>query len=302
MKPEPAAAIVSERRAGVSEARLGLAPWWRLLTGRPFHQLAECRRLRRQCRRPLWALALRYYSGEPFLARIELRDGRYLWLRAGTDDPRIVASVFFNDDYRTEACPGRLSCVVDVGAHIGALSLRLAPRADRLLAFEAAPGTFGVLERNLSGTHAGIELFNKAVAERAGSVPLFVSPERTGKHSLFESLVKNAGDAVEVEAVVLPEILEARKVDRVSFLKLDCEGAEYGILRSLEAWGLERIERIAMEYHPLREEPSASGEGVEGRLRLAGFSVERLPHRHRSGRGMLYASRGEAAARPAQRT
>lgn len=282
---------------------LGAAPWRRLALDGPVRAARDWRRFARQCRRPFRALLLRHYEGEPFLTRLDLRDGRQLWLRAGTDDARIALAVFFGDEYRTAAAAGggRLGVVVDVGAHIGSLSLRLQPRAERLLAFEAAPATFRVLERNLGGRR-GVELFPRAVAERPGTLRFYLSPDRGAKNSLFPALVRDATEAVDVEAVALPDVLAARGVEKIDFLKLDCEGAEYGIVRSLAAWGLERIRRLAMEYHPLPGVPPADGgavesaaasiEALEETLRRAGFRLERVPHKRRAGRGMLYAWRG----------
>ena len=73
-------------------------------------------------------------------------------------------------------------------------------------------------------------------------------------------------------------------------------------MRSLAAWGLDRIQRLAMEYHPLpgappadggpAESPAASIEALEESLRRADFQLERLPHKRRAGRGMLHAWRG----------
>ena len=192
---------------------LGAAPWRRLALAGPFRAARDWRRFARQCRRPFRALLLRHYEGEPFLTRLDLRDGRQLWLRAGTDDARIALAVFFGDEYRTAAAAGgdRLGVVVDVGAHIGSFAMRLQPRAARLLAFEAAPATFRVLERNLGGRR-GVELFPLAVAERPGAARFYLSPDRGAKHSLFPALLKGAAEAVDVEAVALPDVLAASGV------------------------------------------------------------------------------------------
>jgi Methyltransferase FkbM domain len=54
----------------------------------------------------------------------------------------------------------------------------------------------------------------------------------------------------------------------ISFLKLDCEGSEYGILRSLS---LNRVQNIAAEFHSVPG--STPKQGIE-LLREQGFEVE----------------------------
>src|SRR5580704_8845203 len=132
-------------------------------------------------RHPLRTMGLKYYKGAPKLQELELLDRRSLWLRVGTSDRSIVWEVFLKDNYCTERIEGRLACVVDIGAQIGLFSLKMAPRADRILMFEPEPENFKLLSRNLSGPrHEHVEKFNKAVAKQAGTLRLFVAPDNPG--------------------------------------------------------------------------------------------------------------------------
>ncbi len=50
-----------------------------------------------------------------------------------------------------------------------------------------------------------------------------------------------------VQCVTLDDVFEAHGVERCSWLKLDCESAEWGIMAKTEM--LERIDRVSMELH-----------------------------------------------------
>ena len=54
---------------------------------------------------------------------------------------------------------------------------------------------------------------------------------------------------VEIETVNLAEFCAEHQIDRIDFLKLDCEGAEFEILAA-SADVLKRVRKIALECHP----------------------------------------------------
>src|ERR1700722_1617270 len=245
-------------------------------------------------RHPRRTMALRYYKGAPQVQEVELLDGRSLWLRVGTSNRSIVWEVFLKDNYCTERIEGRLGCVVDVGAQIGLFSLKMAPRAERILTFEPEPENFKLLSRNLAGErHQHVEKFNKAVARRPGTLRLYVAPDNPGAHTAFPAETSAVEKFQEVEAVRLPDILDARKISHIDYLKLDCEGAEYEIMASLAEWGLDRISYIGMEYHSVKDASTEthSGEAMEKLLRRHGFEVLRLPQKRHPDIGMLFAER-----------
>ena len=76
-------------------------------------------------------------------------------------------------------------------------------------------------------------------------------------------------------------------IDRIQLLKVDCEGGEYGIFRSLTQELASRIDQIAMEVHRV------SGESLDAlaqTLQSLGFSIKRF--------GMNWVAMGNQA-RPA---
>ncbi len=54
---------------------------------------------------------------------------------------------------------------------------------------------------------------------------------------------------IEVHAITLQRIMDDNNLERIDFLKLDCEGSEGSILMSTPRGYLERIQKVAMEFH-----------------------------------------------------
>jgi hypothetical protein len=77
----------------------------------------------------------------------------------------------------------------------------------------------------------------------------------------------------------LSSILEELDVATVNFLKIDCEGSEYEILRSLDAANWARIQRVVIEYHDI--DRGRNHAELAEILRTTGFEVEVV---HASGR------------------
>ena len=125
---------------------------------------------------------------------------------------------------------------VDCGANIGYFSVmaqQIVGSAGRVVAIEANPATFCLLERNLDANGAA-EAINCAVAAHTADAELFVPREgdvysclRTG--GLVDG---NDAQAIRVPGRTLDEIVMSLRLTRLDLLKLDVEGGELDILRS----------------------------------------------------------------------
>ena len=144
--------------------------------------------------------------------------------------------------------------VVDLGAHIGLVSLEFAYRADRVFAFEPNPETFRKLCRN-ADLNSRIVPINKAVSDVTGSAPLyFAASERPGKCTegstlLAEKANVQGGLAVEVETIRFATFVDELRRD-VRLVKMDIEGAEYRVIADLiETPAIGRIGKLWVETH-----------------------------------------------------
>lgn len=149
--------------------------------------------------------------------------------------------------FRDLVVPG--SFIVEVGAHIGYVSLHLAKLvgpAGRMVVFEPGPNNLEYLSRNLQGkTH--VQLERKAVADFNGVAKFQVENLSGQNNSLlqdYEGLQKNMASAgvsrvetstVEVDCVSLDDYFADKQLPTPSFIKIDVEGAELMALRGLQA-------------------------------------------------------------------
>lgn len=134
-------------------------------------------------------------------------------------------------------------CIIDCGANIGLSVLyfkRLYPKA-KIVAFEADPEIYSICQENLLRMNLqGVEMIPKAVWHEE-SVLNFYSEGADGGRL---AQATDRGRFVEVTTVRLGKWLE----QKVDFLKLDIEGAEFEVLNDVKNQ-LANVERIFVEYH-----------------------------------------------------
>ncbi|MEO0479083.1 MAG: FkbM family methyltransferase [Planctomycetota bacterium] len=130
--------------------------------------------------------------------------------------------------------------ILDVGAHCGFFARLLSEAAPdaALLAFEADPSNFALLQRNFAGLQRRVEPIHCALSDASGSVRLHrYKKVNQGKHSLIPFHSETGGGSVEVPAQSLDEFWSEWNEDgsrRPTLWKMDVEGAEYLVLRGAE--------------------------------------------------------------------
>src|SRR5689334_14067604 len=146
--------------------------------------------------------------------------------------------------------------VVDVGAHIGGVSIVLATLHPeiRIVAIEPSSSNFSMLEENLKANGIkNVTAIRQAVMGERGELVLTWAPHATAGSTVGLSeqsrRAREAGGwkSETVECVTLDDVFEANKIKRCAWLKLDCESAEWGI--AAKTGVLDRVDRIALELH-----------------------------------------------------
>jgi FkbM family methyltransferase len=141
-----------------------------------------------------------------------------------------------------------VATIVDIGANIGAASVFFAAQYPpaRIFAFEPAPQTFELLGRNVAALK-NIRAFDFGLFDRDCELPLFLSRVDPVTNSVGASFL-NTRDAVMIRLRNAATVLRELQVDAIDILKLDTEGCELAILRSI-AHLLGRIQAIYLEFH-----------------------------------------------------
>lgn len=150
---------------------------------------------------------------------------------------------------RSTLRPGMV--VVDVGAHVGYFSRlagELVAPGGRVVALEPNPATFCLLRENVSRLE-GVLPLNLAVAGREGFFPLALPEVSSGVAHLDLAKSPEGPGARPVLALPLERVLEGLGLDRVDLLKVDVEGMEVEVLRSLGGKA-PAVNRLLLEFLP----------------------------------------------------
>jgi FkbM family methyltransferase len=190
----------------------------------------------------------------------------------------IYREIFVERCYDTPALGSDEPSIIDVGANTGLFAVRmkqLYPRA-RVHCYEPLPANFVRLQATVA--QSGLRdcrLFNSGVAGSARKAPLFVHPTNIGGHSILASQAPGQ-QKVEIDLLSMTTALDRLGGRPCSLLKLDCEGAEYEILKSLDAVTAQRIEKIVFEATPGLYELAE----LSGHLESLGYRVEKNGSTH----------------------
>lgn len=137
--------------------------------------------------------------------------------------------------------------VIDIGAQIGSFSVFAASKGANIVAYEPDPANYATLLENirLNGLEGKIKAYNDAVWSTKGHITLYDScSENLGAHSAV--FARNPERGTKVPTVTLDDIFEMNALDTCDFLKIDCEGSEFEIMKSQS---MRRVKAFSMEVH-----------------------------------------------------
>lgn len=152
--------------------------------------------------------------------------------------------------------------VLDVGGNLGMFMLWAAPQVPqgRVVTVEPTPRAHTCLALNIDkNCLANVTALRAAIGCDRGSIDMVTYP---GIEALSHAvhirppiiarlLAKwpHRSERVTVPQISLGRVMDEQRLATVNYLKLDCEGAEFEIIRTTGAAHWQRIERVAIEYH-----------------------------------------------------
>jgi len=183
----------------------------------------------------------------------------------------------FNTAIQEYVRPGDV--VLDIGAHVGLTTVLLSNRvgsSGQVYAFEPYPESYIRLTDNIARNGIdNVKAMQYAVANRSGPVTFFVNTTHTGYNSINHN---NAFDYLKTERDVRELSVDSIRLDdfvdetgvRPSFIKIDCQGAEYEILIGANRMLEEEtgVLGIYLEFWPLAIKNLSSVEPEEFLLHL----------------------------------
>jgi FkbM family methyltransferase len=140
--------------------------------------------------------------------------------------------------------------VLDIGANYGFFTLdSLSKGAKKIYSIEPYPEAFHHLVE-LSNKYPEIFPINKAVSSENGMLKFMVN-KNTSAVNCLENHLDGSEDqyyGIDVESININTLLE-NLPEKVSFMKVDCEGAELELFQSITNTNLKKIQKVAIETH-----------------------------------------------------
>lgn len=214
------------------------------------------------------------------------RNGTRIWTRTDTDKAVLAEC---QDTYMWERLP-ELKRVLDVGAHIGCFSIEVKKRFPqaRISAVEVEDDNFSLLQTHV-GHWTDVDIHKARAGYQTGEYMMAYNHLSTSSHRVQVGAFEHPHFINRPLSAPLLKLEELVLVgERVSLLKLDCEGSEIEILEGISDDLLQRIDCIIGERHVTMEAFAA----VDERLKKF-FNVEHFPRAGFDYLGMFLARRRE---------
>jgi FkbM family methyltransferase len=141
--------------------------------------------------------------------------------------------------------------VVDIGANIGVFSLYASHcSASKIYAIEPLLENIQSIKINFKKNNFNnIKIINAAVSDKNGFSKLYFG-DLDSHGLLFDHVFKEKlTEYRNVRTLKLDTIISDYGINHINFLKVDCEGSEGYILKSIKKDTWEIIDKIAIEYH-----------------------------------------------------
>jgi len=187
-------------------------------------------------------------SGDKFYVRCQTRESE-------RSDLSAIVETYLDKQYTKEFDIGKYDVVVDIGAYIGDFTVYAAKKAvnGRVYAFEPHPENFKQLNKNISLNNLkNVYAYEEGISGSKGIQYLYLQNQFSA-HTTSPEIAKfkkhlNKG-SIAIKVRTIEGVFKDFNLQKINFLKIDCEGGEYEILFNTNKNTFEKIERIAMEVH-----------------------------------------------------
>jgi len=137
--------------------------------------------------------------------------------------------------------------VVDIGFNYGIFSLgALNKGASKIYGFEPNKNIYNII-KDIYPDKDKVKIYNYAVSDKNETLTFY-----EGHNTLASSLENSVGDykqSYDVQCINFYEFIVKNNIEKIDFLKVDCEGAEYGIFENIPDEYFSTINKIHVEYH-----------------------------------------------------
>jgi FkbM family methyltransferase len=159
-----------------------------------------------------------------------------------------IFEIFLNEEYKNKDVEvNEDDIVLDIGGNIGIFTLySLYKRAKEVHVFEPGKKQYNAIIDNLSDTFKNLKINNVAVSKQTGIISFYENDASTTSSTVFN----NNSKTFPVPSITIEDYFKKQNLNKIDFLKIDCEGGEYEIIENIsETFLKKKINKICLEYH-----------------------------------------------------
>ena len=199
-----------------------------------------------------WQIALLYYlTNKNEQKEIRLKNGTKCIMRNKSDAVAFFENFILEVNNLEKIIKiEQNDVVIDIGAHVGYFTLYAAKRAQngKIISFEPTKESFLVLKNNVKiNNFKNIIINNLAVGKTSKKRIFFVDNKYGISNTFYDRKIGLEKEIV--QTTTLDEIYKKYNLEKIDFLKMDCEGAEFEIILNTSTEVLKKIKKISIEIH-----------------------------------------------------
>ena len=135
--------------------------------------------------------------------------------------------------------------------HFTLLFAKCVGQNGKVFAFEPELKNFELLKKNISvNKYENVVCENSAVSNKNEKIKLYLSEKSIGQHRIYSS-GEISDNSVLVDSITVDDYFKNINKEKITFIKIDAEGAEFFILKGMEKL-LDKIDflKIILEFDP----------------------------------------------------
>jgi FkbM family methyltransferase len=199
-----------------------------------------------------WYTPINFYLGISNKENIiNFKDGTKCIMRNKSDSIAFFENYFLKLNNPNEKFEiKKEDIVIDIGSHVGYFTIYAAKNAHQGTIYSIEPHreSFEILKKNLKLNNLiNVKPFHAAISNVTEQITLYIDKNNQIGNSIFKT--DEITTEEKVDSFSLGDFVKSNKIEKINFLKIDCEGAEFEILLNLDRELIKNIDRISMEVH-----------------------------------------------------